>query len=75
MARCTVSSPEGEQRQLVFFGDLDRFDRFIRGKFGEDCEERLYEGKGEFLISVVYQLGLNTYRGKTEVQYIMQHYC
>lgn len=74
-ARFTVKTPEGEQRQLVFFGDLDRFDRFIRGKFGEDCEERLYEGKGEFLISVVYQLGLNTYRGKTEVQYIMQHYC
>lgn len=74
-ARFTVKTPEGEQRQLVFFGDLDRFGRFIRGKFGEDCEERLYEGKGDFLISVVYQLGLNTYRGKTEVQYIMQHYC
>lgn len=74
-ARFTVRTPEGERRQLVFFGDLERFGQFIREKYGADSEERLYAGKGEFSLSVVYQLGMNTYRGKTELQYIMQHYC
>ena len=74
-ARFTVRTPEGERRELVFFGDLERFGRFLREKYGEDSEEKLYGGKGEFLLSVVYQLGINTYRGNTKLQYIMQHYC
>lgn len=74
-ARFTVRTPEGERRELVFFGDLERFGRFLREKYGEDSEEKLYGGKGEFLVSVVYQLGINTYRGNTKLQYIMQHYC
>ena len=74
-ARFTVRIPEGERRELVFFGDLERFGRFLREKYGEDSEEKLYGGKGEFLLSVVYQLGINTYRGNTKLQYIMQHYC
>ncbi len=74
-ARFTVRIPEGERREQVFFGDLERFGRFLREKYGEDSEEKLYGGKGEFLLSVVYQLGINTYRGNTKLQYIMQHYC
>lgn len=74
-ARFTVRTPEGERRQLVFFGDLDKFGQFIREKYGEDSEERLYKGRGEFSVSVVYQLGINSYRGRTELQYIMQYYC
>ncbi len=74
-ARFRVRTPEGKQEQLVFFGDLERFGRFLREKYGEDSEERLYAGNGEFLLSVVYQLGINTYRGKTQLQFIMQHYC
>lgn len=74
-ARFTVRTPEGERRELVFFGDLELFGRFLREKYGEDSEEKLYGGKGEFLLSVVYQLGINTYRGNTKLQYIMQHYC
>lgn len=74
-ARFRVCTPEGEQHQLLFFGNLELFSLFLREKYGEDSEERLYSGKGDFLISVVYQLGMNTYRGKTELQFIMQHYC
>ncbi|MCM1568954.1 MAG: single-stranded-DNA-specific exonuclease RecJ [Roseburia sp.] len=74
-ARFSVLTPEGENRQLVFFGDLERFGAFLREKYGEDSEGALYSGRGHFDISVVYQLGLNTYKGCREVQYIMQYYC
>ncbi len=74
-ARFKVYTPEGEPYELLFFGNLDLFSQFLREKYGEDSEERLYAGKGDFLISVVYQLGMNTYRGRTKLQFIMQYYC
>lgn len=74
-ARFRVNTPEGEERQLVFFGDLEKFGSFLNEKYGAGSEELLYAGRGSFPVSVVYQLGLNTYKGKTELQYVMQYYC
>ncbi|MBE5873142.1 MAG: single-stranded-DNA-specific exonuclease RecJ [Lachnospiraceae bacterium] len=75
VARFKVRTPEGTNLQLVYFGDLERFLTFLKEKYGADSEERLFAGCGEYPVSVVYQLGLNAYRGKTEVQYMMQYYC
>lgn len=74
-ARFRVRTPEGQTLQLVYFGDLERFGKFLCEKCGVDSEEALYAGRGDFPVSVVYQLGLNVYRGKTELQYLMQYYC
>lgn len=74
-ARFRVQTPDGSSRQLVYFGNLETFGAFLREKYGQDSEERLYAGRGSFAVSVVYQLGKNTYRGKTELQYVMQYYC
>lgn len=74
-ARFSVLTPQGETKKVVFFGDLERFGIFLREKFGEDSETALYDGQGSFPVSVVYQLGWNTYKGRSEAQYIMQYYC
>ncbi len=74
-ARFRVRTPEGREETVVFFGDLDKFGAFLEEKYGVGSEEALYEGRGDFEISVVYQLGFNTFRGKTELQFVMQHYC
>lgn len=74
-ARYTVRTPEGNRRQLVYFGDLEKFGQFLEEKYGSGSEAALYAGQAQLKISVAYQLGKNTYRGKTELQYIMQHYC
>lgn len=74
-ARYRVQTPEGEEKQLVFFGDLEAFGDFLEDKYGRNASELLYAGRGNFAVSVVYQLGKNTYKGKTELQYIMQHYA
>lgn len=73
--RFRVRTPEGTTEQLVYFGDLEQFGIFLRDKFGPDSESALYGGRGNFPVSVVYQLSRNTYRGRTEKQFIMQHYC
>ena len=74
-ARFRGRTPEGRPVQLVYFGDLDRFGAFLNEKYGAGSENALYDGVGEFPVSAVYQLGLNTYRGKTELQFVMQNYC
>lgn len=74
-ARFRVKTPAEGEKQLVFFGDLEKFGRFLDEKFGSGSNAALYEDRGEFMISVAYQLGMNTYMGRTEVQYVMKHYA
>lgn len=77
-ARYRVRTPEGTEVQLVYFGDLEQFEAFLDEKYGTGSGEALYNGGGSgvtYIVSVVYQLSLNTYRGKTELQFVMQHYC
>ncbi len=74
-ARYRVKTPEGSTESVVFFGDLERFGKFLDEKYGAGSEQALYEGKGDFKLSVVYQLGQNTYKGRTELQFVMQNYC
>lgn len=74
-ARYRVTTPQGNSFQLVFFGDLDKFGAFLDEKYGSGSEEALYAGQTQYSISVVYQLGINTYKGKTELQFVMQSYC
>lgn len=73
-ARYRVRTPEGKEKQLVFFGDLEGFGNFLEDRYGEGSEAALYEGRGNFALSVAYQLGKNTYQGRTRLQYVMQYY-
>jgi len=73
-ARYIVQTPEGSRKQLVYFGNLEKFGQFLDEKYGAGSEDALYGGRTGLLVDVVYQLGINTYKGKKELQYIMQHY-
>ena len=74
-ARFRVRTPEGGTEQLVMFRNLDVFEGFLDEKYGAGSAARLFDGDGDFAVSVVYQLGLNTYRGRTEKQLVIQYYC
>ena len=74
-ARFRVRTLEGTTQTLVFFGDLEQFGIFLNEKYGVESEEALYAGRGKFPLSVVYQVSQNTYKGRTEVQFVMQNYC
>ena len=74
-ARFTVSTPQGNKVQLIFFGDLEKFGEYLKDKYGEDSMERLYSGNGDYLLSVVYQPGKHVYMGQEELEYRMQYYC
>ncbi len=63
------------QEELMYFGDVEAFCSFLNEKYGADSAERLFAGNVRFKISVTYQVGINSYRGRESLQFIMQNYC
>lgn len=74
-ARFQVMTEDGGKQQLVYFGNVERFSEFLDGKYGPGASEKLFAGKGNCKVSVVYQLGSSTWQGVEELQYSMQYYC
>lgn len=68
---------EGREYEVVYFGGLDKFHAFLEEKFGVGAAEKLYlyQARCGYELSITYQLGLNSYMGRTEVQVVMQNYC
>lgn len=62
-------------QDMMFFGDLEGFCSFLDEKYGAGSADKLFEGRGRFQVSVTYQIGINTYRGRESLQFIMQNYC
>ncbi len=76
-ARFTVLvDREGQYRRedLMYFGDLEGFCEFLDEKYGSGSAEALFAGKGEFAVSITYQIGVNHFRGRKSLQYMMQNY-
>lgn len=74
-ARYKMKTPNGNSIQMVFFGDLEAFHAFLDDRYGAGSSEILYDREVSFRLSVTYQLGVNTYNGRTEVQYLLKNYC
>lgn len=63
------------REELMYFGDVNQFCTFLSDKYGTDSVEELFGGRGSYAVSITYQTGINAYRGKETVQFIMQNYC
>jgi single-stranded-DNA-specific exonuclease len=62
------------REELMYFGDVEKFCEFLNDKYGEDSAEELFAGTGKYQMSITYQIGINTYRGRENIQFIMQNY-
>lgn len=72
-ARLTVEA-EGIRREMMFFGDLEDFCGRLEEKHGPGSAERLFTSGGDYEMAAAYQLGINHYRGREELQLIMQNF-
>ncbi len=63
------------REDLMYFGDLDGFCSFLDEKYGGGSAEALFAGGAEFQVSITYQVGVNSFRGRDTLQYIMQNYA
>ncbi len=73
-ARYGVLDDTGKKKELVYFGDLEKFHTFLQGKYGQDAVRTLYAEGGRYPVSITYQIGVNVYRGAQNLQIVMQDY-
>ena len=65
---------EGKSYEVTYFGSLDKFHEFLDEKFGMGAGEKLYQRRCEYPIAITYQLGVNTFRGVSKLQILMQNF-
>ncbi len=68
----------GAVYEMIYFGDLERFDEFLKERYGEEMVRMLY-GKGleegNVTISMAYYPDINYFAGRETIQMVMQDYC
>lgn len=72
-ARLTAAD-ERARYELMFFGDLGEFCRLLDEKHGQGSAESLFSAGGSYRMNITYQLGVNRYRGREEVQMVVQNF-
>ena len=75
VGKYVVESESGKRFDMIYFGDLEAFNTFLRNKFGAEQAERLYEGGVDGMtVSVVYYPDMNEFRGRKSLQMVMKYY-
>lgn len=73
-----ITDENGQSYEMIYFGDLEKWDAFLTEKFGRENKDALYQGKKpaqEMLFSLAYYPDLNYFGGRETVQIVMQYYC
>lgn len=75
-AKFCVEEANGKKQEILYFGDLEKIHNFLREKYGEEAVDKLYQGKTDnYEISITYQLGINSFRGREDAQIVIKHFC
>ncbi len=74
-AKYTVKNKDGMVSEVVYFGDLEPFHQFLEQRFGAGSSQKIYLGTCEFLMHMIYQIGVNEYREKEYLQLQMKYFC
>ena len=70
-----VADENGREYDMMYFGDLEQWHAFLAEHFGQEEAERLYAGgSNAIVINVIYYPDINVYRGREELQMVMQDY-
>lgn len=79
VGKYTTEDKAGRRYEMVYFGNLEKFNSFLKDKYGKPAVDALYKAKGgagrDIGLTIAYYPDLNEFRGRTSIQYVMQHYC
>lgn len=73
-----IADESGSGYDMIYFGDMEKLDRFLSETYGEHEKEALYSGSRSFeglTVSMVYYPEINRYMGRESIQIVMQYYC
>ncbi len=71
-----ISDGSGAIYDMMYFGDMEKWHEFLEEKFGKETVQDLYNGysDGNMKISIMYYPDINTYQGRSDLQFIMNDY-
>lgn len=75
VGKYTVADENGKVYEMIYFGDIEALNDYMRQKFGEASVDSLYYGScRDIQLSVAYYPDINEFRGNVSVQMVMKHY-
>lgn len=78
MARFDVLDENGRRFNMVCFRNLDKLTEYLHQKVGKEKTERLFAGglypDEAAVLDVIYYPGINEFRGRTSIQFLLQDY-
>lgn len=74
-ARFKALDDRGNTQTLVYFGDVDALENFMKERRREDAERLFSGGRAEFLLTVTYYPRINEFRGKRSIEFVITDYC
>lgn len=75
VAKFQALDQEKSGHTLVYFGDVEGLEKFLREKYGEDAG-RLFSGEKVSLpLTITYYPNLNEYKGQREIEFVITNYC
>lgn len=61
--------------EAVCFSKTEKLLALIEEKYGVEAAKNLFAQKVDYPVSITYQVGINSFRGKDSVQIILQNFC
>ncbi|MBQ6787871.1 MAG: single-stranded-DNA-specific exonuclease RecJ [Lachnospiraceae bacterium] len=75
VGKYTVADENGKVYDMIYFGDIEALNDYMRQKFGEASVDSLYYGScRDIQMSVAYYPDINEFRGNVSMQMVMKYY-
>jgi len=73
--KLSVENEYGKQFDVMYFGNIEEFEREVEVKFGKTALDKLFQGReNEIRMNLIYYPETNEFRDKVTLQAIMQYY-
>ena len=70
-----IKDAQGNEYDMIYFGDLENWHNFLQEAFGKEELEKLYHGGSvNVVIQMIYYPDINVYQGRENLQFVMQDY-
>ncbi|MDE6661819.1 MAG: single-stranded-DNA-specific exonuclease RecJ [Lachnospiraceae bacterium] len=76
VGKYSIFDEQGNEYDMIYFGDIEKWHTFLDEAFGADEREKLYRaGSREIVIQMIYYPDINVYQGKESLQIVMRDYA
>lgn len=75
VVRFQITDENGRPMEMVYFGEMEKLQDFLKKRFGNRAEELFRQETGGICFSVTYYPSVQEYRGRRSLQIVMTDFC